>query len=168
MELRFEKSYFYNLKYSCPKSHSNLSSILPEMFDNIWFYFSAFQIDCCYWSSWQWKVYPWNQRCRCSSCYQAFVSLCWMGRTHGRRYFFLTFSAFPIFFSNLNSNCSNLSDLRNLQEQVKNHSVTKNCSDLSFTCKVLQSVFIFLCVKSYIGIFGLNLKLLSCQYLIRK
>ena len=35
---------------------------------------------------------------------------------------FLTFPAcfkIPIFFSNLNSNCSNLSDLRNLQEQVK-------------------------------------------------
>ena len=28
-------------------------------------------------------------------------------------------------------NCSNLSYLRNLQEQVKKHSVTKNCSDLS-------------------------------------
>ena len=36
--------------------------------------------------------------------------------------FFLTFPAcfkIPIFFSNLNSNCSNLLDLRNLQEQVK-------------------------------------------------
>ena len=35
------------------------------------------------------------------------------------------------FFSNLNSNCSNLLDMRNLQEQVKKHFVTKNCSDLS-------------------------------------
>ena len=32
-------------------------------------------------------------------------------------------------FSNVNSNCSNL--LRNLKKQVKKHSVTKNCSDLS-------------------------------------
>ena len=28
-------------------------------------------------------------------------------------------------------NCSNLLGMRNLQEQVKKHSVTKNCSDLS-------------------------------------
>jgi hypothetical protein len=34
-------------------------------------------------------------------------------------------------FSNLNDSCSNLLDLRNLQEQAKKHSVTKNCSDLS-------------------------------------
>ena len=36
--------------------------------------------------------------------------------------FFLTFPAcfsIPIFLSNLNSNCSNLLDIRNLQEQVK-------------------------------------------------
>ena len=47
---------------------------------------------------------------------------------------FLTFSAcfsIPIIFSNMNSNCSNLYAMRNLQEQVKKHSVTKNCSDLS-------------------------------------
>ena len=31
----------------------------------------------------------------------------------------------------MNSNCSNLLDMRNLQEQVKKHTVTKNCSDLS-------------------------------------
>ena len=31
----------------------------------------------------------------------------------------------------MNSNFSNLLDLRNLQEQVKKHSLTKNCSDLS-------------------------------------
>ena len=36
----------------------------------------------------------------------------------------------PNIFSNLNSNCSNLLDMRNLQEQVKKHSVAKNCSDL--------------------------------------
>ena len=31
----------------------------------------------------------------------------------------------------MNCNCSNLLDMRNLQEQVKKHSVIKNCSDLS-------------------------------------
>ena len=39
-----------------------------------------------------------------------------------RSSFFLTFPAFfsiPTFFSNLNYNCSNLLDMRNLQEQVK-------------------------------------------------
>ena len=36
-----------------------------------------------------------------------------------------------IHFSNLNSNCCNLLYMRNLQEQVKKHSVIKNCSDLS-------------------------------------
>ena len=52
----------------------------------------------------------------------------------------------PNFFSNLNSNCSNLLDMRNLQEQVKKHSVTKNLlwtftvrtncsSDLKIFCK---------------------------------
>ena len=36
-------------------------------------------------------------------------------------------------FCNLNSNCSNLSDMKNLQEQVKKkHSVNKNCYD--FRC----------------------------------
>ena len=34
-------------------------------------------------------------------------------------------------FSNMNFNCSNLLDMINLQEQVKKHSVTKYCSDLS-------------------------------------
>ena len=37
----------------------------------------------------------------------------------------------PIIFSNLNFNCSNSLDLKSLQKQVKKHSVTKNCSDLS-------------------------------------
>ena len=40
----------------------------------------------------------------------------------GKKIFFLTFPAcfyIPIIFSNLNYNCSNLLDLRNLQEQVK-------------------------------------------------
>ena len=50
------------------------------------------------------------------------------------KYYFLTFPAcfsIPITFSNLNSNCSNSLDMRNLQEQVKKHSFTKKCSDLS-------------------------------------
>ena len=37
----------------------------------------------------------------------------------------------PKNFSNLNYNCSIFWDLRNLQEQVKKHSVVKNCSGLS-------------------------------------
>ena len=37
----------------------------------------------------------------------------------------------PITFSNLNSNCSKQLDLRNLKEQVKKDSVTRNCSELS-------------------------------------
>ena len=37
----------------------------------------------------------------------------------------------PNYFFHLNDNCSNLLDMRNLQEEVKKHSVTKNCSDLS-------------------------------------
>ena len=37
----------------------------------------------------------------------------------------------PNIFSNLKYNCSNLLDIRNLQEQVKNHSVIKHCSNLS-------------------------------------
>ena len=35
---------------------------------------------------------------------------------------------------NMNSNCFNLLDMRNLQEQVKKHSVTKNCFHLSLFC----------------------------------
>ena len=37
----------------------------------------------------------------------------------------------PNNFSKLNSYWPNLSDMRNLQEQVKKHYVTKDCSDLS-------------------------------------
>ena len=37
----------------------------------------------------------------------------------------------PNNFSNLNYNCSNLLDLRNLQNKLRKHSVTKNYSDLS-------------------------------------
>ena len=42
--------------------------------------------------------------------------------TPNKEHFFLTFPAcfsIPIIFSNLNSNCSNLLHMRNLQEQVK-------------------------------------------------
>ena len=41
------------------------------------------------------------------------------------------FSNFFYMFQNPQNNCSNLLDMRNLQEQVKNHSVTKKFSDLS-------------------------------------
>ena len=47
---------------------------------------------------------------------------------------FLTFPAcfwIPINFSNLNSNCFIILDLRILQKEVKKYSVTTNCSDLS-------------------------------------
>jgi hypothetical protein len=47
---------------------------------------------------------------------------------------FLTFPAdfwIPIIFSNFNYNCSNILDLRNLQEQVKKAFSFKNWSDLS-------------------------------------
>ena len=46
----------------------------------------------------------------------------------------LTFLAnlyIPIIFSNLNNNCSNVLDLRNLQKQVKKEFCFKNCADLS-------------------------------------
>ena len=51
-----------------------------------------------------------------------------------RKKYFLTFPAcfsIPIFFSNLNSNCSNLLDWEISRNKLKKHSVTKNCSDLS-------------------------------------
>ena len=44
---------------------------------------------------------------------------------------FSNFSCISLFFSNLNSNFSNSYDMSHLQEQVKKHSDTKNCSDLS-------------------------------------
>ena len=44
---------------------------------------------------------------------------------------FLHVSKSQYFFSNLNSYRSNLFEIRNIQEQVKKHSVTKNCPDLS-------------------------------------
>ena len=48
--------------------------------------------------------------------------------------YFLTFPVGflnPNHFSNLNYNCSNALDLRNLQEQVKKAFCFKNCTDLS-------------------------------------
>ena len=62
------------------------------------------------------------------------------------KYIFLTFPAcfsIPIFFSNFDFNCSNLSSLRNLQEQVKNHSVTKNSSDLLLFEQIILVISIF-------------------------
>jgi hypothetical protein len=56
----------------------------------------------------------------------------WKKATKCHKKYFLTFPAcfsIPIFFSN--SNCSDLLDMRKLQEQVKKNIVTKNRSDLS-------------------------------------
>ena len=53
---------------------------------------------------------------------------------------FLTFPVgfcLPIIFSNLNYNCSDLSDLRNLQEQIKKAFWFKNCSGLNLEWIVL-------------------------------
>ena len=53
--------------------------------------------------------------------------------------YFLTFLAWfsiPIIFSNLNSDCSKVLDLRNLQEQVKKAFCFKNWSDLDFTVQI--------------------------------
>ena len=47
----------------------------------------------------------------------------WKQRNFRENVHFLTFPAYfliPILFCNLNANCSNLLDMRNLQEQVKN------------------------------------------------
>ena len=51
-----------------------------------------------------------------------------------RKYNFLTFPgcfSLPIISSNFDYNCSNWLDMRNLLEQVKMHSVSKICSELS-------------------------------------
>ena len=40
----------------------------------------------------------------------------------------------------MNYNCSYLSDLRNLQEQVKKHSATKDCSDFSLFEWIVQVI----------------------------
>ena len=51
----------------------------------------------------------------------------------------------PIFFYNLNSICSSLLDMRNLQEKVKKHSVTKNCSGLS----LFEQIVLHTCKNSF-------------------
>ena len=51
-----------------------------------------------------------------------------------KQHYFLNFLAnlyIPIIFSNLNYNCSNVLDLRNLQKQVKKEFCFKNCAHLS-------------------------------------
>ena len=51
-----------------------------------------------------------------------------------KTYSFLTFPAYfsiPIIFSNLNSYCPNLLDLKTSRNKLKKHSGTKNCSGLS-------------------------------------
>ena len=60
----------------------------------------------------------------------------------------LTFAAYfwiPIFFSDLNYNWL---DMRNLQEHVKKHSVTKSCSDLALF------EYIFLSISKILQILG--------------
>ena len=54
------------------------------------------------------------------------------------------------FFSNFNYNFSNLLDLRNLQEQVKKHSVSIHCSDLSLF------EMIVLVISKFLQILGLQ------------
>ena len=67
----------------------------------------------------------------------------WSFRTSISRSWIYSFSNFSCMFlnpnilSNLNSNCSNSLDMRNPQEQVKKHSLTKNCSDLSLFEKIV-------------------------------
>ena len=59
----------------------------------------------------------------------------------GEKINFLTFPAcfsIPKIFSNLNSNCSNLLALRNLQELVKKAFCYQNCSDLLWEKIVLM------------------------------
>ena len=68
--------------------------------------------------------------------------------------YFLTFPAcfrIPIFFSNLNSNCSNLSYLGNLQEQVKKAFCTKNCPDLSLNEQIVLVISKFFGLQSQIS-----------------
>ena len=82
----------------------------------------------------------------------------WKQRNFRENVHFLTFPAYfliPIFFCNLNANCSNLSDMRNLQEQVKNafcyqklfwpFTVWINCSMIS---NILQFQKIFTIIRT--------------------
>ena len=80
----------------------------------------------------------------------------WMFMAQAKKQLFLTFPAcfyIPIIFSNLNSNCSNSLDLRNLQEQVKKafcyqklfwpFTVWINCpSDLKSFSRSLEQFFL--------------------------
>ena len=68
--------------------------------------------------------------------------------------YFLTFPAcfrIPIFFSNLNSNCSYLSYLGNLQEQVKKAFCTKNCPDFSLNEQIVLVISKFFGLQSQIS-----------------
>ena len=56
----------------------------------------------------------------------------------------------PNIFSIFNSNWSNLWHIRNLQEQVKNHSVTKKCSELSLFEQIV------LVISKFFQILGLT------------
>ena len=56
---------------------------------------------------------------------------------------FLHVSKYQYFFSNLNSSCFSLLDMRNLQEQVKKHSVAKNSSDLTLWINCSSGLKIF-------------------------
>ena len=70
--------------------------------------------------------------------------LAWCGVKTPEKYF-LTFPAcfeIPIIFSNVNNNCSSLSYLRNLQEQVKK--AFWSCSDLSLFEQIVLVVTKFL------------------------
>ena len=61
-----------------------------------------------------------------------------------RKSFFQIFSKVSrsqIFFSTLNSNCCDVFHLRNLQEWVKKHSLTKHCSDLSLFEQIVLKYF---------------------------
>ena len=49
--------------------------------------------------------------------------------------------------TNMNSNCSNLLDLRNLQEQVRKAFCFKNCIDLS----LFKSIVLFSDLKSFVN-----------------
>ena len=71
-------------------------------------------------------------------------------------HFSIVFSNFSCMFlnpkknSNLNSNCSNLLDMKNLQEKLKKHSDTKICSDLSLFEQIV------LVISNFLQILGLQ------------
>ena len=112
-KIRKNKVYilFFNssfLKFTCKLCKLQRKWNISSMFVAFSEYISRYIYDLYIWVN--------NFRPRVSKTNDKFQSL------------FLTFSAcfsIPIIFSNSNSNCSNLLDMRNLQKQVK------NCSDLS-------------------------------------